>query len=237
MKIKHLIFDLDNTLYKSASRMDKGVSKRMLEFVASFFKVSYEEAVSLRHKYIGFYSTTLEWLRHEGLKDIDGYFNYVHPIEESCEVPRDDKIRSYLESIPLPKSILTNAPRIHAERVLKVLNISDLFTNIYDIKALNYYGKPYPSSFISVLECESVKIDQALFIDDMVKYTAGYTALGGKSVLVGEKNGRLLSASALPVIAIKEYNGGDKTQEYGLKEATYRIKDIYGLKSILDYSI
>ena len=43
MKIRHLLFDLDNTLYPSTSAIDAGISKRMREFVADFLKLPMTE--------------------------------------------------------------------------------------------------------------------------------------------------------------------------------------------------
>ena len=71
MNVEHLIFDLDNTLYPSSGNMDKGITQRMMNFVASFFDVSYEEAVKIRAEHIRDFSTTLEWLRSEGLSDVE----------------------------------------------------------------------------------------------------------------------------------------------------------------------
>ena len=71
MKISHLLFDLDNTLYPSSSQMDAGITRRMLECVAEYFNCDFETAVELRKKNIIHYSTTLEWLRSEGFNDIE----------------------------------------------------------------------------------------------------------------------------------------------------------------------
>ena len=44
MHIKHLLFDLDDTLYPSSSNMNAGINRRMMECVADFFNCSIEEA-------------------------------------------------------------------------------------------------------------------------------------------------------------------------------------------------
>ena len=69
MKVNHLLFDLDNTLYPSSSAMDKGITTRMLECVADFFNCSIEKAIEIRKERIVHFSTTLEWLRSEGMND------------------------------------------------------------------------------------------------------------------------------------------------------------------------
>ena len=224
MSIEYLIFDLDNTLYPSSAQMDKGITTRMMNCVADFFNTTYEEAVKIRAKNITNFSTTLEWLRSEGLTDIETYFSKVHPQNEADELQPDLNLRPYLESIRLPKIILTNAPKEHAERVLNKLGIADLFLDICDIRCSDFYGKPYPLSFEIALQKIGGNIHNSLFIDDMQKYVDGYTALGGTAVLVGNKNGRPLEEDAKPMQAIKNKQKG----------TLYKIQNIYELKDLLN---
>lgn len=224
MSIEYLIFDLDNTLYPSSAQMDKGITTRMMNCVAEFFNTTYEEAVKIRAKNITNFSTTLEWLRSEGLTDIETYFSKVHPQNEADELQPDLNLRPYLESIRLPKIILTNAPKEHAERVLNKLGIADLFLDICDIRCSDFYGKPYPLSFEIALQKIGGNIHNSLFIDDMQKYVDGYTALGGTAVLVGNKNGRPLEEDAKPMQAIKNKQKG----------TLYKIQNIYELKDLLN---
>ena len=109
MKYSHLLFDMDNTLYPASSDMDKGITRRMLECVAEFFHCDMEQAAQLRAERIVHYSTTLEWLRAEGMSDIEGFLAHVHPDNEADELQPQPKLREFLLSLPYPKSILTNA--------------------------------------------------------------------------------------------------------------------------------
>ena len=104
MNVEHLIFDLDNTLYPSSGAMDRGITQRMMNFTASFLGVSYEEAVKIRAEHIRNFSTTLEWLRSEGLTDVESYFAAVHPPYEADELEENPSLRPFLESIPFRKS-------------------------------------------------------------------------------------------------------------------------------------
>ena len=126
MKVNHLLFDLDNTLYPSSSAMDKGITTRMLECVADFFNCSIEKAIEIRKERIVHFSTTLEWLRSEGMNDIEGFLAHVHPENEADELTEQPGLREFLISLDYPKSILTNAPKEHSMRVLKKLGIEPL---------------------------------------------------------------------------------------------------------------
>ena len=117
MKFSHLLFDMDNTLYPSSSDMDKGITRRMLECVADFFKCDIQKAAELRAERIVHYSTTLEWLRAEGMSDVEGFLLHVHPDNEADELMPQPGLREFLLSLDYPMSILTNAPHEHADRV------------------------------------------------------------------------------------------------------------------------
>ena len=126
MIFKHLLFDLDNTLYPADSAMNDAIQIRMLECVADFFNCTLEEARALKKERIVHYSTTLEWLRSEGLTDVEGFLAHVHPKDEADSLKPIAGLREYLQTLPLPMSILTNSPIEHARRVVEKLGISDL---------------------------------------------------------------------------------------------------------------
>ena len=224
MKIEHIIFDLDNTLYSSTENMDKGISRRMLECVQEFFNISMEEAITLRHNNIQFFSTTLEWLMSSGMNDVEWFFKKVHPENEADELSEDKNLRPFLESIKIPKIIHTNSPREHAERVLEKLKISDRFDHICDIRECDFLGKPYPSAFEKALSSCGGTISDTIFIDDMQKYTDGWKAIGGTGILVGTKNGRPLDPKANAVLKNPVNDSGK----------VIRINTVYDLKEILE---
>lgn len=221
--IKHLLFDLDNTLYPSSSKMDSGINLRMLECIASFFNCSIEQAIELKKKNIILYSTTLEWLRHEGFTDVEGFLQHVHPENEADELQPQPGLREFLISLPYPKSILTNAPLEHAQRVLKKLEIQDLFQNITDIRDADFFGKPYSQSYLTALKKSNTKIEETLFLDDMQKYTDGWNALGGTAILIGNKNGHPLSPDSEIIKNSKIHKTGK----------TIKLNSIYELPDIL----
>lgn len=224
MAIKHLLFDLDNTLYPSSSAMDKGITLRMLECVADFFHCDIEQAAQKKKENIIHHSTTLEWLRSEGLTDIEGFLAHVHPENEADELQPQPGLREFLISLPCPKSILTNAPKEHAERVMEKLGITDLFQAITDIRDANFFGKPYADSYKAALAKTGSKIEETLFLDDLTKYTDGWCALGGTAILIGDQNGRPLADDA------KSLTNKDRTT-WG---KTIKLPSIYELPAILE---
>lgn len=187
--ITNLIFDLDNTLYSSKNRINHAISERMHLFIQNLLGVSFEEAAEIRKQNLKIYGTTLEWLQKaHNLKNPEIFFNYIHPESETEEIVFDSNIRPFLKSINMPKTVLTNAPYEHAERVLKFLKIDDLFDFIVDLKDNNYIGKPDKNAYYNVLKKMNSSAENTLFIDDYMNYVNGYIKIGGKAVLVDENN-------------------------------------------------
>lgn len=221
---------MDNTLYPASSAMNDGITRRMLECVADFFGCDMEKAIELRRERIIHYSTTLEWLRSEGMTDVEGFMAHVHPDNEADELLPQPGLRDFLLSLPLPMSVLTNAPHEHADRVLEKLGIADLFIAVTDIRDANFFGKPYPDAFEAALRKAGSSVQDTLFLDDMQKYTDGWAAMGGTAVLIGKENGRPLSADAVPMVKARAAG-----QAAGLKPGkTLRLNSIYEMKGLLN---
>jgi putative hydrolase of the HAD superfamily len=188
--IRYILFDLDNTLYPVSSGMEEALQRRIIGYVRSFLGLpSPEEALRVRAEGITRHGTTLEWLIHEkGLTDIDGYYAAVHPDGEEDDLSVDPDLRPFLESLPVPKAILTNSPREHSDRILKKLGIRDLFTHVFDMRWNGNRGKPLPSAFYRALNVLGASPAETLFIDDHPRYVEGYLALGGKGLLLDEQD-------------------------------------------------
>lgn len=181
------LFDLDNTLYPESSGMDRDITRRMLDFVARFLGTSVEEARALRHERARLYGTTLEWITVEhGFRDIEAYFAAVHPDGEEYCIAANPELGPILDSIPAAKAVLTNSPVEHAERVLAKLGARDRFGAVHDIRANGLRGKPHAEAYRRACELSGASIADTIFIDDMPKYARGFTALGGRAVLVDE---------------------------------------------------
>ena len=187
--IKYLLFDLDNTLYSSRYGLEDNVSRRIREFTAAWLGISPEEAWRLRMANMGQYGTCLEWLIAEkGFTDTETYLSAVHPGDEAETLPPDEALREFLAGIPVPKAILTNSPREHADLILKKLGISGLFTHIFDIRQCNFKGKPQPEVFENALAKLGVCAEEVLFIDDSPYYVKGFIAMGGSALLFDEND-------------------------------------------------
>lgn len=211
--IRHLLLDLDNTLYPASGGMDEGITRRMIGFVARWLGVPNDQAVECRVEKLPGYGTTLEWLKAEhGLTDETEYFDAVHPESEIEELQRDPLLRDYLLGLGLPLTLLTNAPMSHAKRILRFFNIEDIFLGVFDVTYHKGKGKPHPNSFLDTLSAVGHTVEDTLFVDDHPKYVRGYKAIGGQAVLVDEKD-----------------RFGDMERDEGF----WRVPSIYGLRDLL----
>lgn len=205
--IKHLLLDLDDTLYPPTARLGQENTRRMILFIADLLRISFEEARILRENRDSRYGTTLEWLQAEyGLggpdkqEQTERYMRFVHPDEEIAELDFDPRLRPFLQSLNLPMTVLTNAPAFHAERVLKFLHIDDLFLGIWDIARSGYRGKPHENAYTGALSLSGYTVAETLFADDYGQYVQGYLNLGGKAVLVSARKTQWEKAPDAPHI-------------------------------------
>ncbi len=187
--IEHILFDLDNTLYSCSNEINLKLTRRMFQFIADFLSVSVDEAKNIQKEQRYKYGTTLEWLEDAySFSDRDTFFAAVHPESEIDELQPDPNLRDFLISLNKPMSVLTNAPMQHAERVLEFFNIRDLFLGVFDLTYHNCKGKPYADCYLQTLKALNKTVEETVFLDDYPPYVIGYTKVGGKAVLIDEKN-------------------------------------------------
>lgn len=187
-----ILFDLDNTLYSSRYGLEDNVTVRIIKFTAELLNVSYEEAAAARLTRMKTYGTTMEWLRTEksftDFTDIDAYYRYIHPENEAASLKSDPELKAFLQSLDCRLSILSNSPREHVDRILSRLGLLGVFSEIFDLKRLNYIGKPRREAFDFTLAALGAKAEETLFIDDLPRSVEAFIKLGGRGILIDEFN-------------------------------------------------
>jgi len=187
--IKYLLFDLDNTLYSARYGLEDNVIFRVRKFTSALLGVTPEEIREIRKTNMRQYGTCLEWLMAEkGFTDVEAYLSAIHPEGEADSLPRDGKLRALLAGIPIPKAILTNSPREHADLILDKLGIADLFTHIFDIRQCGFKGKPQKEVFDNALNTIGAGFHEVLFIDDSPHNVEVFISFGGGGLLFDENN-------------------------------------------------
>ena len=189
--IRHILFDLDSTLYSARYGLEDYFFSRLKEYTASWLGlslgVSYEESERLRVEGYKRHGTTLAWLCAEmGFTAVDEYLAYVHPENEADSLPPDPELRRFLETLPCPCSILTNSPFFHADRIIKKLGLEGIFNRVFDIICNEGRGKPHASAYQKALDTFGLMPEEALFIDDLPHYVQGFLDIGGRGILLDE---------------------------------------------------
>lgn len=203
--IDYLLFDLDNTLYPRNSGLGDEINRRMSIFVSEFLEVSVDEAVALRSANLHAHGTTLKWLvSQHNLTDIEPFLLAVHPQDLGRWITPDmiHDTQATLDAVDLPASILTNAPREHAERVLHHLGVADRFEQMVDIRENGFSGKPAPQAYQRAVAKAGARIEHTLFIDDVLQYLLPFRDLGGEVVHITTDTsaGSEIGESSIPSI-------------------------------------
>jgi putative hydrolase of the HAD superfamily len=189
MALRYLLLDLDKTVYPATSTLGREIDDRMTGYVSRTLSVSTEEAHRLRKASFPRFGSTIRWLMEEhGLEDPEAFLMPTHPEDVAPFLVPDVRVRSALQALPLPKSILTNAISEHAERVLAFYGVRDLFEHVFDLRFNGYRGKPLPEAYRRVLSALGREPSEVLFVDDYPAYLEPFRSMGGQVLLVSPES-------------------------------------------------
>ena len=189
MRFTTIFFDLDDTLYPSSAGLWKAIKGRMNDYMRDHMGFDEKEIPQLREKYFLQYGTTLRGLQAHHKINTDEYLAYVHDLPLGDYLAPDLLLRSVIASLPTRNLIFTNADIHHAQRVLTVLNLNDLFPTIVDVNAVAPYCKPMPKSFeIAMKLANETDPSRCVMIDDINRTTRAAREAGMFSILYGETN-------------------------------------------------
>jgi putative hydrolase of the HAD superfamily len=187
--LRHLLLDLDDTLYPSSTGLWHAIGERINLYMVERLGLDPAEAPALRHRYFDAFGTTLNGLRHDFHIDPDDYLAFVHDLPLDHYLRPDPALNAMLARLPLAKTTFTNADAAHARRVLECLGVARHFTRIVDIHALDFVNKPEPGAYTRALELIGAQAAECVFVDDSRRNLLPARALGMLTVLVGQARG------------------------------------------------
>ncbi|KAF4602061.1 hypothetical protein EYR40_005263 [Pleurotus pulmonarius] len=165
-------FDIDNTLYSASTKISQAMGQRIHAYFLTL-GLDDDAASELHHRYYTQYGLALRGLtRHHQIDpiDFDRKCDGSLPLEDM--ITPSESLRQLFLDIDRSKFrvwALTNAYRTHAERVLKILDLSDQIDGLVfcDYAEPNFVCKPEPAFYEQALKAANVS-DPALcyFIDD-----------------------------------------------------------------------
>ena len=178
------IFDLDNTLYPPGHEVMALMEAKMTTFVARETGLPRDEARALQKRYLHEHGTTLAGLMaHHGIAP-EPFLTEVHDIALDSLEP-DPALAAGLARLPGRRLVFTNGDARHAERILKKLQIEQLFEDVFHIASADYIPKPRPETFARMVERHAVAPRQAAFFEDSERNLAPAAEIGMTTVLVG----------------------------------------------------
>ena len=182
------IFDLDNTLYPSTSRLFDQIDVRIGQFIAQLFNVDELEARKIQKTYFREHGTTLNGLMTQHGMEPEEFLDFVHNIDFSPLKPSAE-LEAALNRLPGRKLIFTNADVPYSRKVLARLKISHHFEHIYDIAAANYVPKPYPEAYDLLIKRFEIDPQKSIFFEDIARNLVPAAARGMTTVWVrGDDN-------------------------------------------------
>lgn len=199
MRFNTLFFDLDDTLYPSSTGLWNAIRDRMEQYMHERLNIPWEEIPRIRAHYFETYGTTLRGLQRYHNVDAEEYLSYVHDLPLEEYLYPEPSVRSLLLSLPQRKWIFTNADTSHAQRVLTVLNLSDCFQGIIDLRALKFHCKPEPDAYLLALQIADQKHPSGcVILDDSVRNLAPAHRLGFTTVLIYNSAFRHANSGSAP---------------------------------------
>jgi putative hydrolase of the HAD superfamily len=185
MRYRLLLFDLDETLYPTNTKLWDAISERMVQYMVDRMDLPADQVHPLRRSYFEKYGTTLRGLQIHHQVDSIEFLEYVHDLPLQEYLNPDPGLRNLLRSLPQRKWICTNANTGHARRVLKALEIDDCFEGIVDICAANFEPKPALSFYLTALTLSGEQDPSVcVLFDDLVRNLEPAKSLGLTTVLV-----------------------------------------------------
>jgi putative hydrolase of the HAD superfamily len=186
VKLTHVIFDLDNTLYQSDTGLLQALDRRIQRWTKKTLKIGPQEAVALRKAYYQRYGTTLGGLIAEHDVDIRDYLAFVHDVPVAEYLRPNPALAAMLDAVPLSKAVFTNAPAAHGRRVISALGLDGRFEHLIGIEEVEMCSKPHRLAYQRALSLIGAEGPTCVMVEDNPANLLPAKELGMTTVLIGE---------------------------------------------------
>lgn len=180
------LLDLDGTLYSSALNIEGKILPSSRATVARELGMSIEEAIPIIWDLNQRYGYFVRGLAIEYDLDPEYLIDEIYrPIDRSG-IEGNAPLHEALKKLAgvLPVHIVTNSGRVHAQEVLKLLDLDAFITTTISIEDLGFFLKPDPESFNAVESILDVPLRKMAYFDDSMCNIREGWMLGMSCVLV-----------------------------------------------------
>ncbi|MCP4168238.1 MAG: pyrimidine 5'-nucleotidase [Chloroflexi bacterium] len=188
LDVELLLFDLDNTLYRSESGIWECIDERIQIYVAQALDLPIEQARVVQKRYWLDYGATIAGLMAEHDVDPAPYMAYVHDLDARRYLQPNGELADVLAALPQRKAIFTNATAEHARNILSALGLLLYFDVLIGMDEVDFVPKPQPESYQRCLQLLNVDAERCMFIEDSPKNLAPARAMGMWTALVGPRS-------------------------------------------------
>lgn len=181
-----LLLDLDETLYPRDNGVLARVDARINAYLRDRIGIPEHEVDAVRRRLRDGHGTTLRGLEARYRVDAEEYLAHVHHVDLSDLLGPEPLLRELLDRIPERKLVFTNAPRYHAEQVLRLLDVADAFEGVLTLEDLEFRPKPDPRAFAVACARAGVDARDCCFVDDTRANVLAALRSGMRGVWVAE---------------------------------------------------
>ncbi len=165
------------------------IGDRIITYMRDRLGLEMPEILALRKYSLQKYGTTVIGLKERFDIDEFEFMDYVHDIDLADHLTKNIALRNLISAYPQRKYIFTNADMNHVNRILKFLDLEDLFDAIIDIHTMMPHLKPHPEAFDKALEITRLASwDGCAFLDDHPANIKQARNLGIYSILIDESS-------------------------------------------------
>ena len=214
--VKTLLIDLDDTTYPTSVGVWPLLTERVFQYMHEVVGIPENEIPEKRERLFLEHGTTMRGLNIEYGIDVQDYLEYVHEVDLSKVIQPDHELMSVLSSMPQKKWIFTNASRHHANNVLGLLGIAELFEGVIDVMDTEPWCKPHPEAFEIALKLAGApEPAETLFVDDLesnldAARTLGIQTLRVAAGMVESSHPVITSLTELPIFLSN--NGSNRVE-------------------------
>ncbi|KAI0971385.1 Haloacid dehalogenase-like hydrolase-domain-containing protein [Xylaria arbuscula] len=180
-----LFFDIDNCLYPKSSKVHDMMAKLIDEYFSKHLGLSEEDAIRLHSEYYKNYGLAIEGLvRHHQIDPLEYNAKVDDALPLEGIIKPNPQLRKMLEDIDKSKVkmwLLTNAYVNHAQRVVRLLGIEDLFEGLTycNYSEVPFLCKPNPDMYAKAMREAGVEqTANCYFVDDSYANCAAAQKLG-----------------------------------------------------------
>lgn len=164
------------------------IRDRIITYMQDRLNLEMPEILALRQYSIKKYGSTLIALKERFDIDEFEYLDYVHDIDLSNHLKKNTDLRKLISAYPQKKFIFTNADKNHVNRILRFLDLENLFEATIDIHTMMPDLKPHPRAFDKALEVAHLPSwEGCAFLDDFPANIEQARNLGIYSILIDER--------------------------------------------------